>query len=58
MIFGYCVVKRVSKQVALGFGSCITVVEVCWKGGMNNLFAQKEFQINLEVRNNGKVFPG
>ena len=58
LIFGYCVGERVSKQVALGYGSCITVVEVCWRGGMNNLFGQKGFLINLEVRNNGKVFPG
>ena len=56
--FGYCVGERVSKQVALGYGSCITAVEVYLRGGMNNLFGQKRFLINLEVRNNGNVFPG
>ena len=28
LIFGYCVGERVSKQAALGYGSCITAVDV------------------------------
>ena len=33
-------------------------MEVLRRGGMNNLFGQKELLINLEVQNNGKVCPG